>query len=75
MAGKTKHYFAGGHTARGFYPLYESNLQGLDRIFILKGGPGTGKSTLIRTTGNNGKRKVTSSNGYTVRQTMMLLTV
>ena len=45
MAGKSKHYFAGGHTARGFYPLYDSNLQGLDRIYILLGGAGTGKSS------------------------------
>ncbi len=51
MAGKSKHYFAGGHTARGFYPLYDSNLQGLDRIYILLGGPGTGKSTFIQRTG------------------------
>lgn len=52
MAGKVKNYFAGGNTAKGFHSLYDSNLQGLDRLFILKGGPGTGKSSLMRKIGN-----------------------
>lgn len=52
VAGKIKNYFAGGNTARGFFSLYESNLQGLKRLFILKGGPGTGKSTLMKEIGN-----------------------
>ncbi|MCM3726773.1 PRK06851 family protein [Neobacillus cucumis] len=51
MAGKIKNYFAGGNTARGFYSLYDSNLQGLERLFILKGGPGTGKSSLMKKIG------------------------
>jgi len=51
MAGKIKHYFAGGNTARGFSNLYDSNLQGLDRLYILKGGPGTGKSSLMKKIG------------------------
>lgn len=45
-------YFAGGNTARGFYSLYESSLQGLSRLFILKGGPGTGKSSLMKKIGS-----------------------
>jgi hypothetical protein len=52
MAGKVKNYFAGGNTAKGFHNLYDSNLQGLDRLFILKGGPGTGKSSLMKKIGN-----------------------
>lgn len=52
MTGKIKNYFAGGNTARGFHSLYESNLQGLERLFILKGGPGTGKSSLMKKVGN-----------------------
>lgn len=51
MAGKIINYYAGGNTARGFYSLYEECLEGLDRIFILKGGPGTGKSTVMKDIG------------------------
>jgi len=52
MPGKILNYYAGGNTARGFHNLFSSNLQGLERIFILKGGPGTGKSTLMKELGN-----------------------
>ncbi|WP_339314200.1 PRK06851 family protein [Paenibacillus sp. FSL M7-0896] len=51
MAAGILRYFADGNTALGFYSLFESNLQGLRRIFILKGGPGTGKSSLMRAIG------------------------
>ncbi len=61
MAGNILNYYAGGNTARGFYSLYESNIEGLDRIFILKGGPGTGKSSLIKKIG-----KAWSEKGYDI---------
>lgn len=48
MAGKVLNYYAGGNTGRGFYNLFDSNLKGLDRLFILKGGPGTGKSSMMK---------------------------
>ncbi|RBW68003.1 PRK06851 family protein [Bacillus taeanensis] len=51
MKGTIKHFFAGGNTAKGFYSLYDSVLQNLNRIYILKGGPGTGKSSLMRKIG------------------------
>lgn len=51
MTARELRYFAGGNTARGFYSLFESNLQNLQRLFILKGGPGTGKSTLMKSIG------------------------
>jgi len=51
MAGKIRNYYAGGNTAKGFYSLYESAIEGLDRLFILKGGPGTGKSSLMKAVG------------------------
>lgn len=52
MAAKILRYFAGGNTALGFFNLFESNLQGLRRVFILKGGPGTGKSSLMKAIGS-----------------------
>jgi hypothetical protein len=48
MPGKIRNFYAGGNTATGFYSLYESVLKGLNRLFILKGGPGTGKSSLMK---------------------------
>lgn len=55
--GKVLNYYAGGNTARGFYSFYESNLEGLARLFILKGGPGTGKSSLMKKLGKEWKEK------------------
>lgn len=51
MTGKVHHYYAGGNTAKGFYSLYDSVLEGLERLYILKGGPGTGKSSLMKHVG------------------------
>ena len=61
VSGKIIRYFAGGNTARGFYSLFDSSLEGLNRIFILKGGPGTGKSSLMKDVG-----KVWSEKGYDI---------
>jgi nucleoside-triphosphatase THEP1 len=61
LRGNVLHYFAGGNTARGFHSLYESNLAGLNRLFILKGGPGTGKSTLMKKVGKHYEEK-----GYSI---------
>ncbi|HHY72057.1 MAG TPA: hypothetical protein GX497_02290 [Bacillus bacterium] len=51
MAGKVINYYAGGNTARGFHNLFDSNIKDLERLFILKGGPGTGKSFLMKKIG------------------------
>jgi hypothetical protein len=48
MVGKVLNYYAGGNTGRGFYNLFDSNLKGLERLYILKGGPGTGKSSMMK---------------------------
>jgi nucleoside-triphosphatase THEP1 len=61
MSGRVLNYYAGGNTARGFFSLYESSLQDLDKVFILKGGPGTGKSTLMKQVG-----KAFTEKGYDV---------
>lgn len=48
MVRTTRHLFARGNTARGVHSLYASAFQDLSKIFLLTGGPGTGKSTLLR---------------------------
>ena len=50
---RTKHYFACGNTAKGFHNFFRNNIELLTKIFILKGGPGTGKSTLMKKLGKN----------------------
>ncbi|MBE5960204.1 MAG: hypothetical protein E7256_02260 [Lachnospiraceae bacterium] len=52
MEGKCKHYFACGNTAKGFVNYFQTNIETLPKLFILKGGPGTGKSTLMRKIGD-----------------------
>lgn len=46
-------YFAAANTEAGFYSLFHEvfSPQRLRRIYILKGGPGTGKSTLMKNVG------------------------
>jgi len=51
MSVQPKHYFACANSAKGFQNLFASNLQGLEKIFILKGGPGNGKSSLMKRIG------------------------
>ncbi|MRX71178.1 hypothetical protein GJU40_03200 [Bacillus lacus] len=57
MPGKIRHYFASGNTAKGFHSLYASSLDPLQRLYILKGGPGTGKSTLMKKLGETWSKK------------------
>lgn len=41
--------FAGGNTVHGFFSLYDNIIAGhARRMFILKGGPGAGKSTFMK---------------------------
>lgn len=47
-----RNYFVCANTARGFTNYFASNLYGLKKVFILKGGPGTGKSTLMKKIGS-----------------------
>lgn len=47
---KEKHYFAGNNTSKGFYSCFSSifNPTELNRLYILKGGPGVGKSSFMK---------------------------
>ena len=46
-------YFLGANTAEGFYSLYDELIDEAtaSAFYILKGGPGCGKSTLMKTIG------------------------
>jgi len=50
--GKVKKLFPGGNTSQGFYSYYQYIIPpDATRIFVIKGGPGTGKSSLMRSVG------------------------
>jgi len=53
MGNKTgvRHYFAEGMTTRGYISLLPNMMPSWQRAYILLGGPGTGKSTLIKVIG------------------------
>ncbi|MCM8709899.1 PRK06851 family protein [Clostridium sp. SYSU_GA19001] len=50
MKGKTIDLFPGGNTSKGFYSFYRYilNQEEARRIICIKGGPGTGKSSLMK---------------------------
>lgn len=47
MANNGRHFFVYGNTAQGFINKLLSNLQGVDRLFIIRGRPGTGKACVM----------------------------
>lgn len=47
-----KDYFTCGNTAKGFADLFSTNLQPLNKLYILKGGPGTGQLPLMKKLGD-----------------------
>lgn len=59
--GKIKRAFLGGNTEQGFYSYYDNILpkDKATKIFIIKGGPGVGKSTFMKEIG-----KVLHNKGY-----------
>ncbi len=45
-----KRVFPGGNTSKGFYSFYDYIIEGdAEHIYVIKGGPGVGKSTFMRT--------------------------
>lgn len=53
MKGQIRNIYPGGNTPRGFYSYYNYIMEQREakKIFCLKGGPGTGKSTLMKNIG------------------------
>ncbi len=52
-----KRYFIGANTSTGFVCNMSDILAGLKRIYIIKGGPGTGKSTLMKRIAEDAKNQ------------------
>ena len=52
---KEKHYFLGGNTYKGFHSFYHYIIdkENANRVICFKGGPGTGKSHLMKKVGKN----------------------
>ena len=49
MSGKVRKIFPGGNTSNGSKPLFEYIIpENVNRIFCLKGGPGVGKSSMMK---------------------------
>lgn len=48
---REKHYFASCNTPKGFVSFFRDifNPESFEKVYILKGGPGVGKSTLLKT--------------------------
>lgn len=50
-------YYLGSNTAKGFVSLYDRALRDMNHIVLLKGGPGTGKSTLMKKVAEEGVKR------------------
>ncbi|WP_138205405.1 PRK06851 family protein [Haloimpatiens lingqiaonensis] len=63
MKGTIRHLFPGGNTSQGFYSYYHYILSQEDanKIICIKGGPGTGKSSMMKKIG-----EYFNSNGYNI---------
>ncbi|MEJ6950628.1 PRK06851 family protein [Natronospora cellulosivora (SeqCode)] len=48
---KIKNFFPGGNTPQGFYSYYKYLAFEAEKVYIIKGGPGTGKSTFMKKIG------------------------
>lgn len=51
--GRIMHNFPGSNTPEGFKGFMDCDLAHMERIFVLKGGPGCGKSTLMKKIAQN----------------------
>jgi hypothetical protein len=51
VAGNVRYVFTSSNTANGFYTFIPELIEGLKKVYILKGPAGSGKSTFIRAVG------------------------
>lgn len=51
LSAKIINYYACANSSQGFVSYFEDNIKELEKLYILKGGPGTGKSTLMKNVG------------------------
>jgi hypothetical protein len=52
MSGTQKNIYAGGNTARGFFHFYDSLLEEIGRVFVLKNAPRSLTASLIKQLGD-----------------------
>ena len=57
--GKDTYFFLGANSREGFYSLYDSfvNVRKDDFLWLIKGGPGCGKSSFMRRIGKAAETK------------------
>ncbi len=58
-SGNMKHYFASCNTPFGFVSFFKDvfNPESFEEVYILKGGPGVGKSTLLKTVAKEAEKR------------------
>ena len=66
-------YFLGAHSPSGFYSLYSELIRPEDAraIYILKGGPGCGKSTLMRRVAQQAAQAQREANAVKIDESML----
>ncbi len=56
--------FCGANSGEGFVSFYGDILEGVDRVYIMKGGPGTGKSSFLRQAAEYARERGSSVEHY-----------
>ena len=72
--GKIRKMFPGSNSAYGFYSFYDQIIEdSATRIFVIKGGPGVGKSTFMQNIARELIKKAAMPNFTAARRTAPLL--
>lgn len=69
-------YFLGANSPNGFYSLYDQliDLESAQAVYLLKGGPGCGKSSFMRRVARTPRRPAIPSSTFSVPATRTLWT-